>query len=296
MCLAPRPPRLALGGRYGPSEVSASRKLANLRADTRMARSCYAEPVPAGERGGGCPRREPELPEDVGDVAIDGVLAENQPLRDVAIGEAFRNQREHLEFASAQSAERSFDRGGGKPHCRVLDFPEHCLAARPLSVCSHLPKVGKCSLELAACAILVSECRQRCGEIEPHAPGFIAGIARREEVESVLERAPRGVVVALCRRQRSFGGKHRRADRPRLRTRRDPAELAQRTSGALVLTLERERPDCQLESDASLDPSRLGEAAEIAISEVCRLRRLVPVKREGAASEQREGVRLAACE
>src|SRR5438128_2072381 len=121
MCLAPRPPRLALGGRYGPSEVPASRKLANLRADTRMARSCYAEPVPSGEGGGGCPRREPELPEDVGDVAIDGVLAENQPLRDVAIREALRDQLEHLELTRAQSAQRSLACAGREVHCRVIE-------------------------------------------------------------------------------------------------------------------------------------------------------------------------------
>jgi hypothetical protein len=63
-----------------------------------------------------------------------------------------------------------------------------------------------------------------------------------------------------------------------------------------VLSLTRERPDCELEPDASLDPAPLGEPAEIAISQLCCLRRLVLVKGEGAASEQREGVRLAACE
>ena len=118
-----------------------------------------AEPVSAGEGGGGCPRGEPELPEDVGDVAIDGVLAENQPLRDVAIRAAFRNQGEHLELAWAQSAQRSLARAGREVHRRVIEPPEHRIAAEPLSFRSHLPKVSKCSLDLAAGLILASQCR-----------------------------------------------------------------------------------------------------------------------------------------
>src|SRR5437879_1274616 len=126
MCLASRPPQLALG----------EDAMAGARDPLRGNSPTYAltaewldraigEPVLAGEGGGGCPRGEPELPQDVGDVAIDGVLAEHKPLSDVAIREAIGNQREHLELARAQAAERRVDRGSGKRDRRLLELPEH---------------------------------------------------------------------------------------------------------------------------------------------------------------------------
>src|SRR2546430_11433405 len=49
-------------------------------------------------------------------------------------------------------------------------------------------------------------------------------------------------------------------------------------------------------SGTSLDPTGVGETPEVAIGHLCRLRRLVAVKGEGATPEQRERVRLTAGE
>jgi hypothetical protein len=64
------------------------------------------EPVSARERGRGCPRGKPQLAKDVRDVAVDGVLAENEALRDVVIRETLGNETEYLELARAQLGER----------------------------------------------------------------------------------------------------------------------------------------------------------------------------------------------
>ena len=70
-----------------------------------MAKSCYAEPVAAGQGRCSRARAQPELPKDVGDVAVHGVLAQNEARRDVAIRQSLGDEIEHLQLASAQSRE-----------------------------------------------------------------------------------------------------------------------------------------------------------------------------------------------
>ena len=52
---------------------------------------------------------EIELLEDVGDVLLDGVLADVQALGDPVVGEAFDDQREHVAFARRERGERVAD-------------------------------------------------------------------------------------------------------------------------------------------------------------------------------------------
>jgi hypothetical protein len=45
---------------------------------------------------------------------VDGVLAENEALRDVMVRVSLRDQTEHLQLAPAQNAERSVCKFGGR--------------------------------------------------------------------------------------------------------------------------------------------------------------------------------------
>ncbi len=183
-----------------------------------------------------------------------------------------------------------------KRRARSAELPEHRLGASALPFRSQLLEARERRLDLAPCPIVAPQGAQRGGEVEPHASGLEPSIARREQIECILERAPRSVVVAAGHRQRPFRGAHRCEQRARPRLRRDLAELPQRLGGALVLSQLRERPDRYLEPRAALDPARVREPPEIAISQLCRLRRLAAVERECSAPEQGEGVRLTAGE
>ena len=120
-------------------------------------------------------------------MAVHGVLAENEALRDVTIRETHSDQVEHLQLASAQPAERGVGHFGRKRHARFAELPEHRLGAGALRVCSDLPEVRDGSLDLVLCLIAASQCAQRCGEVEPHATGFERSITCREHIDCVLE-------------------------------------------------------------------------------------------------------------
>ena len=132
--------------------------------------------------------------------------------------------------------------------------------------------------------------------VEAHAGGLEGGIARCEQIDRVLERAPCSVVVAPGRRQRPFRGAHRGTERACPRPRRDLAKLRQRLGGTPVLSEACERLDGHLEPCAALDPARVREPPEIAIGQLFGLCRLAAVEGERGAPEQGERVRLAAGE
>jgi hypothetical protein len=76
--------------RFGFAETSQSRR------GRPNGQIVLSEPVSASEGSRGRPRGKLQLAEDVGDMAVDGVLAENQALRDVAVGETLGDQAENL--------------------------------------------------------------------------------------------------------------------------------------------------------------------------------------------------------
>ena len=55
-----------------------------------------------GEQRRGGSRRDPELSVDVLDVACDGLLRDDEPLRDLAVREAESQQAEHLDLARGE--------------------------------------------------------------------------------------------------------------------------------------------------------------------------------------------------
>ena len=71
-------------------------------------------------RGG--PRREAELAQDVGHVAVHGVLADDQPPGDLAIRQPGREQRQHLPLAWSDRCERraAIAPGGAEQAPRAL--------------------------------------------------------------------------------------------------------------------------------------------------------------------------------
>ena len=85
---------------------------------------------------------------------------------------------------------------GQKRRSRPAELPEHGLRAGALRRRSQLLERRESRLDLAPCPIVAPQRCQRGGEVEPHARGLEASVARSEQVECVLERAPRSVVVA----------------------------------------------------------------------------------------------------
>ena len=65
--------------------------------------------MPADDGGGSGACRQIELEENVGDVTLDGMFAERQPLRDRRIAEAVRKECHDLALARAECVE-----GGGR--------------------------------------------------------------------------------------------------------------------------------------------------------------------------------------
>src|SRR5262249_34667467 len=118
-----------------------------------MARSCYAESVPAGERRCGSSRAQLELAQDVRDVTGHGVLAENESRRDVPVGQSLGDEIEHLQFASAETSERTVGRVGANARNRLAEVPEHALAAVSLAVGSDLAKARDRGFDLTLCLV-----------------------------------------------------------------------------------------------------------------------------------------------
>src|SRR6266508_859846 len=224
------------------------------------------EPVAAGERSCSSSRGQPQLAEDVRDVAVHGVLAEDETRCDLAIRTTLRDEVEHLQLASAQAAERSVGPFGRTRHARRAELLEHRLGAAAFPVGSDRSEVLDRGLHLALCLIGPAQRVEGCREVEPHSTGLEGSLAGGEQVERVLERASCSVVVAARCGQRSLGGGDRSENWPRAGSGGYLAELAQRVSGALMFTQAGQCLDCQLEACASLDPAGLGEPAEIAIS------------------------------
>src|SRR5918996_3197522 len=141
-----------------------------------MASSCYAESVATGEGRGGRSGRKFQLSQDVRDVAIDGVLAQNEPLGDVSVRETLGNQIEYLQLAPTQASEWGVDRFVGKPHARLSELSEHGLGTRALALRSQVPEVRDGGLDLAPGAVVAPERAQRLGEVKPDAGRLEAGI------------------------------------------------------------------------------------------------------------------------
>src|SRR5271165_6022630 len=55
---------------------------------------------------------DPQLVEDIGQVALDGFFANAEGLRDVLVGASFGNQADHLELACRQAKGLAGRRGG----------------------------------------------------------------------------------------------------------------------------------------------------------------------------------------
>ena len=86
-------------------------------------------------------------------MAVDGVLAENEALRDLVVRETLGNQTEHLQLTPGQAAERSIHRLCRERRTGRAELPEHRRGASALPVRSHLLEVCKRGLDFAPGAI-----------------------------------------------------------------------------------------------------------------------------------------------
>ena len=82
------------------------------REAQRVRSECGAVPhmgtsrVPDGQGCSGRPRADPELAEDVADMAVDGAVAEEEPVGDLVVGRTRRHQGEHLQLSSRERMRR----------------------------------------------------------------------------------------------------------------------------------------------------------------------------------------------
>src|SRR5436309_15437046 len=109
-------------------------------------------------------------------MAVDGVVAEDEALRDVVVGETLGDEAENLQFALAETAERGIHRLSPKRRTPFAGLPEHGLGARALPDRAQFLEAHERRLDLAPCPIMVALRAQRGGDVEPHASRFEPGI------------------------------------------------------------------------------------------------------------------------
>src|SRR4029079_11824477 len=81
--------------------------------------------VLARKRSRGSPRGEAELAKDVRDVSVDGVLAQDEPLSDLAVRSTLGDKPEHLSFALAEHRERGIGELRRSRRARRAELAEH---------------------------------------------------------------------------------------------------------------------------------------------------------------------------
>jgi hypothetical protein len=150
------------------------------------------------ERGGRGARRHSDLVEDVLEMATDRVVAEDQRLRDLPVGPAFRDQAEHLDLAGGQPARRP-----DGPRARQRRHPGHVRGG------AELPEDPARRVELHLRGIVVTE--RPAGEPDEHPDprGLVGRLDPLPCRPGVAQRGERRSPVALGEEGGSRGvGRH----------------------------------------------------------------------------------------
>ena len=112
--------------------------------------------VPIGPGGRSRARGDVQLAEDIADVAIDGLLAEEELAGNGLIGLAGRNEAEHLELSRAQPVRVKWGSGSRGRRRRGHRIGRAHVGCRAKLV-EHLSR----GVELEGCAVLVAERAKR---------------------------------------------------------------------------------------------------------------------------------------
>jgi hypothetical protein len=161
-------------------------------ADFRHLARTASDQFPAKRFGdGGGPRGGAELGEDVGYVAVDGVLGEHEPFGDLAIGVAFGNKAKDLTFALGKG--RGL-RGGLLPELgrkrirslrqRIPREPQHHSGTRGQRGLSGNMDPGRARDRRHSCL------SPGCERVGYRAPGACSGRRRRPGQDSNLRHQP----------------------------------------------------------------------------------------------------------
>ena len=170
-----------------------------------------AAQLAAGHRGRS--RGHVQLRQRIGDVAVDGVLADEEPLGDRLIAQPARNQPQHFQFAGGQAAgvARHGARAAGHVQAAMSDAraPRRPPPARVWRRGGSAPSSAR-STSANAASVRPSRSSTR-REIDAGVRGFERRPALLEQIDRVFELAPRDVEVA--------GRRATRVRRPGLPTR-----------------------------------------------------------------------------
>jgi hypothetical protein len=230
-------------------------------------------------RRGGGPGGEAELPQDVRDVPVHGVLADHQPLGDLAVREPLGEQAQHLPLPRRHLRERilvvACGRGDEEP------------GPLGLRLCSELGQGIQGSGRLAPGRIGTALGEEAGGELDPRPRGLEGRAASVETVDGVLQQRASASVVAAGGREHALGlvgagRERRRADEPldfpqRLEARRRLLELPAGDPGVGE----------QLEDREAREPSLLRELAQHPLEQLDGPKGLAPVEREASPADLR---------
>ena len=225
------------------------------------------EPGPGGARRGRRARGEIELAQDVGDVPVDRVLAEHQPLGDLRIRQPVGEQAEHLALAWRELRQR---------------LRAHRLDARP-----DLGQPGGGGARLTVGRLGPPERRQAARQLQARLRGLERRSGGREAVDRVLEHCPRALVLARCRRDRAFGEIGRGEQGERAGGSRGVAQLGQPRARLLERPALDARAHEQREHGRAVQPAMLRQPAQHALEQLGGLARRASVQRDPRAAQLR---------
>ncbi len=237
-------------------------------------RGSRREPGANCDRGGCRAGRHVELAENVGDVAMDRVLAHDEALCDRSIREPLGEEGEHLALALRELAERSGDVRG-----------EHPSRSLRLRFRAELGESVECCAGLAMGRLHPVQRDEACGELDPRRSSLVRCAASLVAVDGVLEQLSRAVMVAACRRQGALGTVGCRPEGRCAEELRGRTELLERGACLFELPARDARVDEQLESGRSLDPTCVRELAQQALHQVDGPTRVASIESEAGAAE-----------
>jgi hypothetical protein len=183
------------------------------------------------------------------------------------------------------------DTTAGRPRYR-----EHRLGPGRLVCRAQLPARRERSLALPPRGHVATESVKRRRVLEPQPGGLERRLARRQDVERVLEPAPRLRVLAAGGRKRAPRRERGRPHRPRAHPRGDLPQLAQRRRRTIEVAQPGLGPHGEFEPGPTLGPAPAGEAPQVAVGELRGLLGAALVKRPDTAVERCQGVSFAARE
>jgi hypothetical protein len=205
---------------------------------------------------------------------VDGVLAERQAGRDLAVAEPLGDQAQHLELARGERAGLA-----------AREPVDHVARPRAHGGGAELVAAPPGRRGLARRVVHATRPGQDAGQLEPRVRGLEGRAAAGEELDGVLERLPGGVVLARRARDDSRRQARARLQREARHGGRDGPELVEVRPRGPRLAEGRERPGHELEERRAPGRARDRDLPQRALQVIARAGGIAGVQAQRADAD-----------